>query len=315
MFVERGRAELLEEPEPRCLVDTVLLRTLYSGVSNGTERSFLVGGNYGVSVPWPKRIAYQHVSEVIECGAAITRFKPGDVVYTATYPGHVEYHLARESDLIVKLPDGFDLLAGSLLGVASVAYHDARRAKVRSGDTVLVIGAGLVGQFAAQAAHLMGADRVVVAGHHDDRLAAAAALGADRVFNSATPAGLTEVEKLSPYSVVLECSGGDVLNWIIGTPGSQGLIGVRSRARLVLVGGRFEVTYDFNTAGRAEVDILHTQHFDQADLVAVVDHAAAGRLQLRPLIRDVVPLSEAPALYKRLRDDPTSLLGTVFTYN
>jgi threonine dehydrogenase-like Zn-dependent dehydrogenase len=215
----------------------------------------------------------------------------------------------------VKLPDGFDLLAASLLGVASVAYHDARRAKVRSGDKVLVIGAGLIGQFAAQAARLMGADWVAVAGHHDDRLAAAAARGADRVFNSATSAGLTEAEKLSPYSVVLECSGGDVLDWIIGTPGRPGLIGVRSQARLVLVGGRFEVTYDFNMAGRAEVDILHTQHFDQADLVTVVDHAVAGRIQLRPLIRDVVPLAEAPALYQRLRDDPASLLGVVFTYN
>ena len=62
-----------------------------------------------------------------------------------------------------ELPEGFDRLAASMLGVASVAFHDARRARVRVEDNVLVIGAGLIGQFAAQAARVKGA-RVTVIG-------------------------------------------------------------------------------------------------------------------------------------------------------
>jgi hypothetical protein len=52
MFVEQGRAAIVEEEMPVCGSDTVLLRTLYSGVSLGTERMFLVGGNYGGNSPY-----------------------------------------------------------------------------------------------------------------------------------------------------------------------------------------------------------------------------------------------------------------------
>lgn len=59
MFVSQGQAQLIDEPVPTCTSDTMLVRTIYSGLSNGTERSFLMGGPY--SAPWPTRIAYQHV--------------------------------------------------------------------------------------------------------------------------------------------------------------------------------------------------------------------------------------------------------------
>ena len=289
MFVEKGRAAFIEEPMPVCRLDTMLLQTLYSGVSNGTERSFLMGGNYGGY--WPSRIAYQLVSRVVECGSEITRFKIGDIVYTGTYPGHVPFHLAREADLIVKLPEDFDLQSAALLGVASVSLHDARRAEVKVDDNVLVFGAGLIGQFSAQAARVMGV-QVTVADRHDDRLRLAAELGADRTVNTASAEGQAALKAHQPYSVIFECSGGDVLDQIIGTARHPGLIGRRAHARLVLVAGRFDVRYNFNAAGMAEVDILHTQHLDQRDLELVVRLAAKVDLRIRPLIRDVAPIED-----------------------
>jgi 2-desacetyl-2-hydroxyethyl bacteriochlorophyllide A dehydrogenase len=253
------------------------------------------------------------VSRVVECGAEISRFKVGDIVYTGTYPGHVPFHLARETDLIIRLPDGFDLQCAALLGVASVAFHDARRAQVRVNDNVLVFGAGLIGQFAAQSAHVMGA-QVTVADRHDDRLRLAAGLGADRVINPASAEGLAALGAHKPYSVIFECSGGDVLDQIIGTPGHVSLIGRRAHARLVLVAGRFDVHYNFNAAGMAELDILHTQHFDQGDLEQVVRLAAKGEIRIRPLIRDIVPFQDAIRIFDRLRDDRSGLLGTIFDF-
>lgn len=311
MFVEQGQAAIIEEPMPVCTEDTMLARVLYSGVSNGTERSFLVGGNYGAGSPWPKRLAYQHVSEIVEVGDALSRFQVGDVVFSATYPGHVEYHLLRETDLVIKLPEDVDRVAAALLGVASVSFHDAQRARVRPQDNVLVFGAGLIGQFAAQAARAMGA-RVALAGHHDDRLQIAAACGVDEVVNNTTEAGRAKVDAGAPYSVIFECSGGAVLDRIIGVPGQPGLVARRSHARLVMVAGRFDVCYNFNMAGMAELDILHTQHFDQEDLEQVVRLAQRGDIQLRPLVRDVVPLDEAVRIFDTLRDAPSELLGTVF---
>jgi len=311
MFVKEGQAALIDEEMPVCTDDTMLLRTLYSGLSNGTERSFLVGGNYGAGSPYPKRIAYQQVSEVVACGSQINRFSVGDIVFVGTSSGHVEFRLARESDLIVKLPDGFDLEAGALMGVAAVSYHDAKRGRTAVGDNALVIGDGLIGQFAAQSAKVLGAT-VTLAGHHASRLDAARVLGIEQVFDTSDPDGQAKVRALAPYSVVFECSCGDVMDLVIGRPGQPGLIGRRSRARVVMVAGRFEVAYNFNAAGAAEVDIIHTQHFDQDDLEELVQHVIEGRIGIRPLIQDVIPLADAVSVFDTLRDSKSELFGTVF---
>ena len=56
-FTAQGTTSFTEEPEPTPGPDDLLLKTMYSGLSNGTERSFLMGGPYG-GQKWPNRIAY-----------------------------------------------------------------------------------------------------------------------------------------------------------------------------------------------------------------------------------------------------------------
>lgn len=94
MFTAKGKTDLIDEPKPVCGDHEVLLKTLFSGLSNGTERSFLTGGAYG-GQKWPNRIGYLTVSEVVEKGNGITKFDLGDVVYTGTFSGHVAYHKFR----------------------------------------------------------------------------------------------------------------------------------------------------------------------------------------------------------------------------
>ncbi|MEQ8677169.1 MAG: hypothetical protein RLP44_17495, partial [Aggregatilineales bacterium] len=73
-----------------------------------------------------------------------------------------------------------------------------------------------------------------------------------------------------------------------------------------------DVRYNFNKAGRAEVNILHTQHFNHDDLENVADLVAQQAVHIRPLIRDIVPFDDAIATFGLLRDAPSRLLGTVF---
>jgi 2-desacetyl-2-hydroxyethyl bacteriochlorophyllide A dehydrogenase len=310
IFPERGQAILQEEPEPVCAPDTVLLQTLFSGLTNGTERNVLLGGNYGGG-RFPNRCGYQCVSRVIECGAQITRFSEGDVVYTGTFPGHVALHTARESDLIIKLPAGLEPREAALLGVASVPMHDLRRAATAVEDNVLVMGAGLIGQFAAQEGRLLGT-RVTMADRDERRLALAQSLGAEQTLNTSDEAGQARLEALAPFSVVVEATGADVLGTIIGDGWGKGLVG--HRARVLIIAGRDQVSYNFNAAQGHEVAVLHAGHFEQSDLEQVVRHAAAGRLRIGPLIQDVVPIEEASRIYEILRDRPNELLGTVFVW-
>jgi threonine dehydrogenase-like Zn-dependent dehydrogenase len=272
-----------------------------------------MGGSYG-SGKWPQRIGYQHVAEVVQCGSNISQFAVGDIVFTGHCHGHVQYYLAKENNLVVKLPEGLDHHDAAMMGVASVSFHDARRGQVSPEDNVVVFGAGLIGQFAAQAARVRGAT-VTVADRHADRLELAGELGADAVVDLSDEAGYEQLAARKPYSVIFECCGGDVLDRIIGKPGQGGLVARRSHARLIMVAARWEVTYNFNAAGAAELSILHTQHFDQIDLDQVVRLVVRGTIATRPLIREMVPFNDAVRIYDTLRDNPGQLLGTVFDYS
>jgi len=181
-FAERSRAELRDEPVPAGGPGQILCRTLFSGVTNGTERNALLGGNY--SAGWPCRPGYQVVGEVVDVGAGVSGYAPGDVVFSGNFLGHGGWFAADVSDpdgantLTVKLPPAIDPAEAALFGMASVGLHDVRRAGTKIGDRVLVVGAGCIGQFTAQAARVAGAE-VTICDLDAGRLALAAELGAD----------------------------------------------------------------------------------------------------------------------------------------
>jgi 2-desacetyl-2-hydroxyethyl bacteriochlorophyllide A dehydrogenase len=306
MFTAKGVTELIDEPKPARGEEEVLLKTLFSGLSNGTERSFLTGGAYG-GQKWPNRIGYLNVSEVVEKGDGVTAYDLGDVVYTGTSPGHVEYHTAKESDLIIKLPSGLDHPAATMLGIAGVSHFNAARVGVGEGDEVLVTGSGGIGLMAMQAARSMGA-RVTLASRTAHRRELGIEMGADAVFD---PEG--EVDALrenGPYSVLLECA--DAPLDPLMEPGK----GLLARfARIALVAGRFRVDYHFLWASILRVSFFQSTHFDQTTLEQVTELAAEGKLNLPALIKDVVPIGDAVGMYDRLRDDPMSLGGTVFDWS
>ena len=310
--VEKGIVKIVELEKPVCTADTMLVQNIYSGISNGTERNVMMGGTYGVG-SFPDKCNYQPVARVVEVGANIKKYKVGDIVYAATFPGHMQYHLLREDDLMTKLPEGFDLLEAALLGTAGVPFHNTMRAEVSADDKVLVMGAGLIGQFAAQAARACGAE-VTVADLNEMRLNFAKDLGADHICNLSTPAGNDALMEQGPFDVVYELTGLDqVVEQIIGVGfGTKSLL--KDRSRVILTAGRLNVTYNFNAAQEKEIALLHVHHFDQCDLDNVVRLVQKGTIRIKPLITRVVPFAEAPAVFEILRDDPLSLMGTVIDW-
>lgn len=301
MFTRQGVAEIIDEEMPSIGADQLLLRTHYSGISNGTERSFLVGGPYGGN-KWPNRIAYLTVSEVVETGAGIRGFSVGDMVYTGTYPGHVAFHTAKETDLIIRLPEGLDEKAATMLGIAGVSHFNVRRIEVSSDDHVLVTGAGGIGLLAMQSAKHFEA-RVTLASRTPDRRERAIQMGADATVDLSTSGAELACTAL------LECAGVEIDSLL--DPRASPLARF---ARVALVAGRERVDYNFLHASMRRISFHQSTHFDQPTLDEVTALAAAGTLRLDPLISDVVPIDDAVAVYQRLRDDPMSLGGTVFDW-
>lgn len=315
IFAAPGVPALVDEAMPVPTADALLLRTLYSGISNGTERNQMLAGNYNARADFPFRQAgYQTVSEVVDIGSAVTSFAVGDKVVTGTFGTHCAYHLAKETDLVTRLPAGFDLPAGALASVAAVALHNVRRAAIGSPDKVMICGAGPIGLLALQWVKRTGAGAVVLS--RSDRAAALAReLGADDVGYGDAAAQAAFIQKHRPCTVAIETSGApEVIDAIVGINWGEGLFKPRSRPRLVVLAGNWRVSYSCNAAQASELALLHAVHFSLEDQQTVVDSIADGSLRVRPFIQDVVPVSEIVPTYEKLRDHPDQLFGTVIDW-
>ena len=177
-------------PEPGPL--DVVVDVRHSWISSGTEGSVLRGERTGGDVPWypgdppifPRVAGYQKTGVVTALGSAVDDLAVGDWVFAAVsrvegmmggMGGHVSPAVTPRSG-VWKLPPDVTPIEISGLVLTQVGYNCGIRAPIRVGDKVLVIGDGLVGQWAAQTAAWRGA-RVLLAGHHPERLAMFAAPG------------------------------------------------------------------------------------------------------------------------------------------
>lgn len=310
VYPEKGIVVLQDIKKPVCTVDTMLLKTLYSGLSNGTERSQMVGGPYGGR--WPVTPGYQLVGEVIGCGRAITKFRNGDIVFYGNFgTGHTEFVPAQENDLLVKMDEADDLETAALWAMSSVGYRNTERAKITERDRVIVYGGGVIGQASAQTARALGARDVFLVAGDPGKLNAAKERGITPLDRTA-PDFKDRLYAARPYSVCIETSGADVLKDIIGE-GFGGAI-MDHESRVALVAGRFQVEFNSAAAQGKALSLYQSTHFFQHHLDAFAALVRSGKVDLRPCLRDVVPIDDAVRVFETLRDDPRSLFGTVFTW-
>ncbi len=302
----REKVMVTDWPEPAAPVgNQVKTRTLYTGITNGTERNDLMAGNYATPTErLPALWGYQNVGEVIETGPDCKILQVGDVIFSSE--NHVEYATVPEDWLLTKLPSSVDPKQAALFGMASVAMRTCRNADVRLGERVLVVGAGYIGQVATQIFNVMGA-KVSICDIDEGRLEFARQIGAaEHVFNSAGEGWAQNVQDFS-YQVVADFAG---------VPGMEDrLIGATAtRGRLMLIAGRFEVKYDFNIGQGHELCIKQNSHFDNSDLAELCRLVSRGMVQIGPLMQDIVPVEQAKGIYDTLRDDLNKLRGTVFVW-
>jgi NADPH2:quinone reductase len=145
-------------PAPRPAAGQVLIRVRAAGVN--PYDTYMRNGTYAIKPPLPYTPGSDAAGTIEGVGDGVTRFKPGDRVYTAnTLTGaYAEQALALESQ-VIPLPDRASFSQGAGLWVPyGTAYHALRHhADARGGETVLVHGAsGGVGLAAVQIARALG---------------------------------------------------------------------------------------------------------------------------------------------------------------
>jgi 2-desacetyl-2-hydroxyethyl bacteriochlorophyllide A dehydrogenase len=322
VFPARNEVVLREDlAEPLLGPGDVEVRTTYSGVSVGTERNFLTGGSYGLG--FPQLAGYQLAGVVTRAAPDVSALTEGDRVFAHLFwnhpfPGesfewlgaHASLHTGPATGPVHRLADDIADDEASLLSIASIGLHGALRGGASDGRRVLVLGLGMIGQFAAQAAAAYGAS-VVAGDRHALRRRAAVDSGVGDVIDMRDhESAWSRIATLGPFDAVLETTSGP---GIVGELIARKV--TRPGTRIVMLGGREGLNYPFNRAQEVELELVHSMHHSEEDVARVLELRRAGAYRIGPLITHRLAPSEVPGFWRSLLAGERDFLGVVIDWS
>lgn len=340
-LVVAGLRQLAFEDVPHLALqpDQVRIRTLFSGVSAGTELSQYRGTSPYMLRHWDmarrvfregepswsypvRNLGYEEVGEITEIGAEVTALAIGDRVF-GTW-GHRSGHVMREAEIGGRImPAGADPRFGIFSHIGAVALNGVHDAHIRIGDLVVVFGLGVPGQIVVQAANASGAT-VIGIDPVPFRRSMAERLGAARTLDP---------DAVDVADAVKDLNGGqgaDICIEVSGFPPA-----LAEAMRTVCYNGRV-VAMGFFQGETRGLQLGDEFHHNRIELVssqisgvapeasnrwskprlwrAAVRLQHEGRLDLLPLITDTVPFDAAPSLFDRLDRGDTTILQSVLSF-
>ena len=228
-----GEVSTYEVPAPELRPGGVLVRTHYSAISAGTERATLELSSKSLLAKAKARpdlvkqvveyarqnglraalqkvhakldtlttLGYSCSGEVIAVGEGVHEFRPGDRVACGGggYANHAEINFVPRN-LAALIPSEVSITAASLTTIGAIALQGVRQSDVHVGETVAVIGAGLVGVLTIQILRAAGC-RVVALDLSPQRVARAKEFGAHLSLPTDDPALNSKVKAFSRYGV------------------------------------------------------------------------------------------------------------------
>ena len=303
-----GEVESLEVADvapPKPAPDEVLIDVRATGINYAD--AIMVAGRYQPKPPLPFSPGLETAGVVSACGAAVTRFKPGDrVMAIVPYGGLAEMAVAPEAETF-PIPEGMSFEEAGAFPIAYISSDVAIRwqGRLEAGETLLVLGAaGGVGLTAVEIGKAMGA-RVIAAASTAEKLAVARERGADEVINYAT-------EKLTERVMALTGDkGADVCFDPVGGPlfdAALSSLGWGGRILLVgFVGGvpqipanRLLVKHRAALGSSLRYFRWHAPDKLRRSVEALVDWYRSGKL--RPLVSHRLPLDRSVEAIKLLTD-------------
>ena len=266
VLIQRGEVVVAETPAPKAGPGEILVRVCHSCISVGTEMasvessapplyqrvlkqrhpaekflklvrdqgmrrtwSFLKG-DFAAGTP----VGYSAAGVVIETGERVVEFRPGDLVACAgaEIANHAEI-INVPVNLAVKIPQGLSTKFASTVTLGAIALQGVRRCNPTIGETVYVVGLGILGQITAQLLRANGC-RVIGVDVDSRRVACAVDSGLAHGIDPLCGDPVEQVHQLT------EGMGADAVIITAATPShqvvSEAMNACRKKGRVVLVG-------------------------------------------------------------------------------
>lgn len=320
-FTGKQQVELEEFSPPPVEAGQVAVRALYSLMSTGTEnivfnRWFDPDTNWDRWVQYPFYPGYCLIGEVAETGKDVTGLKVGDRV--ALRARHASWHVTSAEHCFAA-PAEIDPKEATWFGLAKIAFIGARVADYRLGDTVLIVGAGPIGQMSVRWAATTGAAKILAADPWTARLESARRGGATHSIPSKVEECREEVIQALDGRlprVVLDATG----NWEV-LPHALRL--AADLGRIVILGdtgypARQCLTSDLITRGLTIAGAhyrLNDAQWNNATIIQLFfELVRSGRFDLRHLITHTFRPEACADAYTLANTRREETLGIVFDW-
>jgi predicted dehydrogenase/threonine dehydrogenase-like Zn-dependent dehydrogenase len=359
--IRNGKLGVTEVPAPLAQPGEVLIANVASVISAGTERMVidlakksLLGKarerpdlvrrviekcrNEGLlstfrqvreQLDAPLAMGYSSAGVVLACGRGVQQFKPGDRV--ASNGPHAEI-VSVSKHLCARIANNVDFDQAAFAVLGAIALHGVRLAGTRLGETVLVIGLGLIGQIAVGLSAASGC-RVIGTDPDAAKCELALRMGAE-IARPGLAGG--EIESLTGGL------GADAILITASTPSNAPIelaaAAVRKKGRVVLVGvvgleldrrpfyfkeaefvvscsygpGRYDPEYE--DRGH-DYPAAYVRWTEERNIQAVLDLMGRGKLDLRPLLSHRFPIDQAERAYELIEGGREPYLGVLLEYS
>jgi L-iditol 2-dehydrogenase len=336
LLSQYNQLEIADLPAPVRGTDEILVRVAACGICGSDVHGY--DGTSGRRIP-PIVMGHEAAGEVSAVGPGVTDYKPGDrVTFDSTvYCGQCEF--CREGDINLcnnrqvigvscvdfrragafaeyvvvpqricyHLPDALEYKEAAMLEAVSVALHGVRVSQMKGGETVLVIGAGMIGLLTLQAAKAAGAAQVLVADIDQSRLLRADKIGADVTLLLSGAELVKEIHRRTNgrgVDLVLEAVGRDETV-------AASIASVRKGGTVTLIGNispevRIPLQVVVSRQIRLQGSCASSGEYPQA-----MELMASGKIQVKPLITAVAPLGDGPQWFDRLHAGEPNLMKIV----
>jgi predicted dehydrogenase len=354
VVLREGKVAVAEVPAPAPAPHRALVATAASVISSGTEAAALGAARSGpfekaAAHPAPLRrlvevvheegvgglwrrlasppggdlveMGYSAAGVILEAGEAITLPAGTRVACAGAQFAHHAEVISVPEHLMAAIPPGVSFEQAAFGTIGSIALHGFRRSEAALGETVAIVGLGLVGLLGAQIARAAGCE-VIAFDPDPSRVALARSLG---IAGARTP------EEADPVTQLLHQTGGEGADAVLifaatqsDEPLALAMRLCRKRGRVVVVGDvgmkaqralmyakelelRISTSYgpgrydpDYEEKG-LDYPYAYVRWTEGRNLSAFLDLLAAGSVRVDPLIERIVPVEQAEEAYRLLQ--------------
>jgi L-iditol 2-dehydrogenase len=316
-----------ETPMPQFGPEEVLVAVKACGICGSDVHG--MDGSTGRRRP-PIIMGHEAAGMIAEVGSEVVVWKPGDrVTFDSTvYCGQCGYcregrinlcdnrqvlgvsceeyrrdgafaeYVVVPQRTLYRLPAGLPFEQAAFVEPLSIAVHAARRSGLKSGETAVVVGAGMIGLMQIQVLRALGASRIIAVDLADEKLQMAARLGATETENAKESRGDYNVDH------AFEAVG-------LGATVDLAMRSVRKGGSVTLVGNVSpKIEWPLQLAVTRELTI-YGSCASAGEYPQCLDLMASRAVDVRPLISGIVPLNDGAEWFARLHNREPGLLKVI----